>query len=129
MLAVGANGTAIMAALPTMRTELFLSSAGVQWAVKCHQVQAGKARPASRTDTSVAIARPPSGALPSNGDVLWLQALRPQETVAGDGVFQRRGGTQGQRHTVTVAPNGAPIFQMATRTECLKLEELAPGAQ
>jgi MFS family permease len=28
MLAVGANGTAIMAALPTMRTELFLSSAG-----------------------------------------------------------------------------------------------------
>jgi hypothetical protein len=34
MLAVGANGTAIMAALPTMRTELFLSSAGVQWAVK-----------------------------------------------------------------------------------------------
>jgi hypothetical protein len=75
---------------------------------QCHQVQAA-ARPASRTDTSVAIARPPSGALPSNGDVLWLQALRPQETVAGDGVFQRRGGTQGQRHTVTVAPNGAPI--------------------
>ena len=34
---------------------------------QCHQVQAGKARPASRTDTSVAIARPPSGALPSNG--------------------------------------------------------------
>jgi len=34
MLAVGANGTAIMAALPTMRTELFLSSAGVQWAVR-----------------------------------------------------------------------------------------------
>jgi hypothetical protein len=35
MLAVGANGTAIMAALPTMQTELSLSSAGVQWAVKC----------------------------------------------------------------------------------------------
>ena len=33
MLAVGANSTAIMAALPTMRTELFLSSAGVEWAV------------------------------------------------------------------------------------------------
>ena len=32
MLAVGANGTAIMAALPTMRTELFLTPAGVQWA-------------------------------------------------------------------------------------------------
>jgi len=34
---VGANGTAIMAALPTMRTELFLSSAGVQWAVNATQ--------------------------------------------------------------------------------------------
>ena len=33
MFAVGANGTAIMAALPTMRTELFLSSAGVQWQI------------------------------------------------------------------------------------------------
>ena len=32
MFAVGANGTAIMAALPTMRAELFLASAGVQWA-------------------------------------------------------------------------------------------------
>ena len=38
MLAVGANGTAIMAALPTMRTELFLSSAGVQWAVNAYLV-------------------------------------------------------------------------------------------
>ena len=38
MLAVGANSTAIMAALPTMRTELFLSSAGVQWAVNAYLV-------------------------------------------------------------------------------------------
>ena len=38
MLAVGTNGTAIMAALPTMRTELLLSSAGVQWAVNVYLV-------------------------------------------------------------------------------------------
>jgi MFS family permease len=38
MFAVGANGTAIMAALPTMRTELFLSSADVQWAVNAYLV-------------------------------------------------------------------------------------------
>src|SRR5258707_9186755 len=38
MLAVGANGTAIMAALPTMQTELSLSSAGVQWAVNAYLV-------------------------------------------------------------------------------------------
>ena len=38
MLAVGANSTAIMAALPTMRTELFLSSDGVQWAVNAYLV-------------------------------------------------------------------------------------------
>ncbi len=38
MLAVGANSTAIMAALPTMRSELFLSSAGVQWAVNAYLV-------------------------------------------------------------------------------------------
>jgi MFS family permease len=38
MLAVGANGTAIMAALPTMRTELFLTPAGVQWAVNAYLV-------------------------------------------------------------------------------------------
>ena len=38
MLAVGANGTAIMAALPSMRTELSLSSAGVQWAVNAYLV-------------------------------------------------------------------------------------------
>ena len=38
MLAVGANGTAIMATLPTMRAELFLSSAGVQWAVNSYLV-------------------------------------------------------------------------------------------
>jgi hypothetical protein len=37
MLAVGANGTAIMAALPTMQAELFLSSAGVQWAVNAYR--------------------------------------------------------------------------------------------
>jgi MFS family permease len=38
MLAVGANGTAIMAALPTMRIELSLSTAGVQWAVNAYLV-------------------------------------------------------------------------------------------
>jgi hypothetical protein len=38
MLAVGTNGTAIMTALPTMRTELVLSSAGVQWAVNAYLV-------------------------------------------------------------------------------------------
>jgi MFS family permease len=36
MLAVGTNGTAIMAALPTMQAELSLSSAGVQWAVNAY---------------------------------------------------------------------------------------------
>jgi MFS family permease len=38
MLAVGANSTAIMAALPSMRTELVLSSAGVEWAVNAYLV-------------------------------------------------------------------------------------------
>ncbi len=38
MLAVGANSTAIMAALPTMRTELSLSPAGLQWAVNAYLV-------------------------------------------------------------------------------------------
>jgi len=38
MLAVGTNSTAIMAALPTMRTELSLSPAGVQWAVNSYLV-------------------------------------------------------------------------------------------
>ncbi|TMH30635.1 MAG: MFS transporter [Betaproteobacteria bacterium] len=38
MLAVGANGTAIMAALPTMRTELSLDPAGVQWAINAYLV-------------------------------------------------------------------------------------------
>jgi MFS family permease len=38
MLAVGANGTAIMAALPTMRTDLSLSPAGVQWAINAYLV-------------------------------------------------------------------------------------------
>jgi MFS family permease len=38
MLAVGANSTAIMAALPTMETELSLGSAGVQWAVNAYLV-------------------------------------------------------------------------------------------
>jgi MFS family permease len=36
MLAVGANSTAIMAALPDMRTELFLSPAAVEWAVNAY---------------------------------------------------------------------------------------------
>jgi MFS family permease len=38
MLAVGANSTAIMAALPSMRTELALSSAGVEWAVNAYLI-------------------------------------------------------------------------------------------
>jgi MFS family permease len=38
MLAVGANSTAIMAALPSMRIELSLSSGGVQWAVNAYLV-------------------------------------------------------------------------------------------
>jgi MFS family permease len=38
MLAVGANGRAIMAALPTMQADLFLSSAGVQWTVNAYLV-------------------------------------------------------------------------------------------
>jgi MFS family permease len=38
MLAVGANSTAIMAALPDMRSELSLSSAGVEWAVNAYLV-------------------------------------------------------------------------------------------
>jgi len=38
MLAVGANSTAIMAALPSMRSELALSSAGVEWAVNAYLV-------------------------------------------------------------------------------------------
>jgi len=38
MLAVGANSTAIMAALPRMRGELSLSAAGVQWAVNAYLV-------------------------------------------------------------------------------------------
>ncbi len=38
MLAVGANSTAIMAALPTMRIELSLSSAGVEWAVNAYLI-------------------------------------------------------------------------------------------
>jgi MFS family permease len=38
MLAVGINSTAIMAALPNMRTELGLSAAGVEWAVNAYLV-------------------------------------------------------------------------------------------
>ena len=38
MLAVGSNSTAIMAALPSMRTELALSSAGVEWAVNAYLI-------------------------------------------------------------------------------------------
>jgi MFS family permease len=37
-LAVGVNSTAIMAALPSMRTELVLSSAAVEWAVNAYLV-------------------------------------------------------------------------------------------
>ncbi|MBV9114065.1 MAG: MFS transporter [Hyphomicrobiales bacterium] len=38
MLAVGVNGTAIMAALPSMRAELSLSSAGLEWAINAYLV-------------------------------------------------------------------------------------------
>src|SRR5262249_62398025 len=38
VLAVGANSTAIMAALPSMRSELALSAAGVEWAVNAYLV-------------------------------------------------------------------------------------------
>src|SRR5215204_7595616 len=38
MFAVGANSTAIMAALPSMTTELSLSLAGVEWAVNSYLV-------------------------------------------------------------------------------------------
>lgn len=38
MLAVGANSTGIMAALPLMRSELSLTPAGVQWAVNAYLV-------------------------------------------------------------------------------------------
>src|SRR5262249_20685068 len=38
MLAVGANSTAIMAALPTMQIELLLDPAGVQWAINAYLV-------------------------------------------------------------------------------------------
>jgi len=38
MLTIGANSTAIMAALPTMRTDLSLSADGVQWAVNAYLV-------------------------------------------------------------------------------------------
>src|SRR5262245_64918787 len=37
-LAVGVNSTAIMAALPSMRSELLLSPAGVEWAVNAYLV-------------------------------------------------------------------------------------------
>jgi len=38
MFAVGTNGTAIMAALPTMRAELALGPAGVQWTINAYLV-------------------------------------------------------------------------------------------
>ena len=38
MLALGANSTAIMAALPTMRTELGLDAIGTQWAINAYLV-------------------------------------------------------------------------------------------
>src|SRR5215510_5889959 len=41
MLAVGTNGTAIMAALPTMRTELSLGPTGVQWTINAYLVVSG----------------------------------------------------------------------------------------
>jgi MFS family permease len=41
MLAVGTNSTAIMAALPTMRTELSLGPAGLQWTINAYLVVSG----------------------------------------------------------------------------------------
>jgi MFS family permease len=41
MLAVGINGTAIMAALPTMRAELQFGASGVQWAINAYLVVSG----------------------------------------------------------------------------------------
>ena len=41
MLAVGVNGTAIMAALPTMQTELALGPSGAQWAINAYLVVSG----------------------------------------------------------------------------------------
>jgi EmrB/QacA subfamily drug resistance transporter len=41
MLAVGSNGTAIMAALPTMRTELSLGPVGAQWTINSYLVVSG----------------------------------------------------------------------------------------
>jgi MFS family permease len=38
MLMLGANGTAIMAALPTMRTELGLSAAELEWAINAYLI-------------------------------------------------------------------------------------------
>src|SRR4029453_5135427 len=38
MFAVGTNGTAIMAALPTMHAELALGPAGVQWTINAYLV-------------------------------------------------------------------------------------------
>ncbi|MBV8450312.1 MAG: MFS transporter, partial [Hyphomicrobiales bacterium] len=38
MLSVGANGTAIMAALPSMKTDLALGPAGVEWAINAYLV-------------------------------------------------------------------------------------------
>jgi hypothetical protein len=43
MLAVGTNGTAIMAALPTIRTELSLGPVGVQWTINAYLVVSGPA--------------------------------------------------------------------------------------
>lgn len=40
-LAVGINGTAIMAALPTMQTELALSASGAQWTINAYLVVSG----------------------------------------------------------------------------------------
>ena len=41
MLAVGVNGTAIMAALPTMQTELALGPSGAQWTINAYLVVSG----------------------------------------------------------------------------------------
>jgi MFS family permease len=38
MLMLGANGTAIMAALPTMRSELGLSAAELEWAINAYLI-------------------------------------------------------------------------------------------
>jgi hypothetical protein len=62
MLAVGANSTAIMAALPSMRTDLVLNPEGVQWAKNAGRCPK-KFKPVSAFIEAVGMSAfaPPSG--------------------------------------------------------------------